>query len=342
MAIEEKRKKVFIQYSWDSPEHQQWVLNLAKDLIEKYNIDIIIDEYDLKAGSDLPHFMEQSIEKADKVLIVLTPDYKVKAEERKNGVGYEATMISHYLFESDITNVKFIPILRKGTAKTSAPTFLKSKIYRNMVDDKLYYSELMKLAKQIYDLPLTVKPEFGAKPNFEEPTIDPIIDSAKALLNKKQLNQELNQIIDTYKGVAIFKNEIEILNIKLKDKVELYRNSSGLNFTYETDDVSTTYIGCEKTTIIFAWDAKFVNTAKEAYLEERRINGIIRKENNRFFTTNNRPVLLRNMEYKFDLDYAKNIVWKCDALKFSSTEIIENAFIFLIGEVSNELSKGFR
>lgn len=338
----ESRKTVFITYSWDSPEHQQWVLNLAKDLMETYGIDVILDEYDLKAGSDLPFFMEQAIEKADKVLIILTPNYKIRAEERTNGVGYETTMIAQELFASEITNIKFLPIIRKGNAKTSSPKFLKSKVYRNMVDDKLYYSELIKLAKEIYDQPVTPKPKLGAIPNFDEPSIDPIIDSAKALINEKKLNQELNQIIGSHNGVEIFKNEIEILNSQLKAKVELYRDAVSLNFTYETDGISNTYIGCEKTTIIFEWDSRFVNTAQEAFLEERRVRGIIRRENNRFFATNNQPKLLRRTEYNFDLDYSKNVVWKCDGLKLSSTEIVESAFIFLLGEVNKEISKDFR
>lgn len=35
-----KRPIVFISYSWDSQEHQDWVLKLSKDLIEKYKIGI--------------------------------------------------------------------------------------------------------------------------------------------------------------------------------------------------------------------------------------------------------------------------------------------------------------
>lgn len=340
--MEEKRKTVFISYSWDSTEHQQWVLNLANDLRKKYGIDVILDEYDLKAGSDLPHFMEKAIEKADKVLIVLTPNYKTRAEERKNGAGYETTMIAQELFESEITNIKFLPILREGNAKSSSPRFLKSKLYLNMVDDKIYYSELLKLAKQIYDQPVTVKPELGPIPNFDEPSIDPIIDRAKALIDKKKLNDELDKIIASHAGVDIFNQEMEAINLQLKAKVELYRAATGLHFVYETDQSSTSYIGCENITVIFEWGSKYVNTAKEAFLEERRVNGLIRMDNSHFRSLNNRPKLLRRTEYNFDLDYSKHVVWRADTLKISSTEIVENIFIFLLSEVNQEISKDFR
>jgi hypothetical protein len=340
--MSEKRKTVFITYSWDSLEHQQWVLNLAKDLIEKYGIDVILDEFDLKAGSDLPHFMEQAIEKADKVLIILTPKYKVKAEARVNGAGYETTMISQELFESDITNIKFLPIIREGNAKISSPRFLKSKVYRNMVDDKDYYSELIKLAKQIYDHPVTPKPKLGAIPNFDEPSIDPIIDSAKALMNEKNINQELNQLIDSFSGAEILRNEMEAFNKQLNEKVELYKDSTGLNFAYESNDISFAVIRCEKFSVTFEWQVKYSNSAEGAFFEECRISGIISKHNNRFYSTNHQPKLLKRIEYKFDLDYSKKVIWRCDAIKLSSTEIVENAFVFLFGEVSKEIRKDFR
>ncbi|MDP1069474.1 toll/interleukin-1 receptor domain-containing protein, partial [Klebsiella pneumoniae] len=78
-------------------------------------IDVILDQFELSAGKDLTHFMESSLEKADKVLVILNPNYKQKAENRKSGVGYETSMISQEIFESPISKVKFIPILRIGS-----------------------------------------------------------------------------------------------------------------------------------------------------------------------------------------------------------------------------------
>jgi len=340
--MSENRKTVFISYSWDNTEHQEWVLKLATDLMEEYGVKVILDQFELSAGRDLTYFMEQSIEKADKVLIILTPNYKVRAEERKSGVGYESLMITQEIFESPITKIKFLPILRIGDSKASSPRFLKSKVYHNMVDDKVYYTELLKLAKLIHDQPAIKMPKLGAIPNFDEPTFDPIIDTAKELTIKIKINQELNQIIDSYKGTEIFKNEIEVLNVQLKEKVELYKNSTGLNFVFESDDNCTSVIRCEKISIQFNWDVKYANTAKNAYLEEMRVNGIISIMNNRFYYNNSKPKLLRKTEYNFDLDYSKNVIWKNEKTHYSTTEIIKNAFVFLIGEVNTEFSKNFR
>jgi hypothetical protein len=52
-----KIPKVFISYSHDSQEHKKWVLDLATRL-RNNGVDAIIDQWALRAGDDLPHFME--------------------------------------------------------------------------------------------------------------------------------------------------------------------------------------------------------------------------------------------------------------------------------------------
>ena len=39
--------KVFISYSWSSPEPEQWVLDIATELAEN-GVDVILDKWDLK------------------------------------------------------------------------------------------------------------------------------------------------------------------------------------------------------------------------------------------------------------------------------------------------------
>jgi hypothetical protein len=46
-------------------EHNNWILNLSKRLFDN-GVQVILDRYELKPGSNMMHFMEQSIPKADK------------------------------------------------------------------------------------------------------------------------------------------------------------------------------------------------------------------------------------------------------------------------------------
>jgi hypothetical protein len=121
------RPTVFISYSWDSPEHQEWVLTLANDLISQYGVDVLLDRYEMTVGGELTHFMESSIQKADKVVMILTPNYRNRAEGRAGGVGYEYSMISQGMYTAQVENDKFIPVLRAGTIEDSIPGYIKTR-----------------------------------------------------------------------------------------------------------------------------------------------------------------------------------------------------------------------
>ena len=118
--------KVFISYAWESEEHREWVKALANRLLSD-GIDAVLDQYDLELGDRLPQFMEKSVRSSDYVLIVCTPTYKQKADERIGGGGYEGHIISGELF-SQRNERKFIPVLKEGSVKDCIPTFLEGKL----------------------------------------------------------------------------------------------------------------------------------------------------------------------------------------------------------------------
>ena len=154
--------KVFISYSWEDEAHKQWVKSLTDRLIEN-GIDATLDQYDLTLGDRLPVFMEQSITTADYVLIICTPTYKEKADNRKGGVGYEGHIISEELFAKG-NERKFIPVIREGSASTALPTYLSGKLGIDLseyADDKSNFRDLITTlwgAKS--------KPALGTKPAY--------------------------------------------------------------------------------------------------------------------------------------------------------------------------------
>lgn len=79
--IPENVPVVFISYSWDSELHKQWVLNLSKDLREKYRVFTLLDQYN-RGGADFVTFMTDGLKKAHRVLIIGTPKYKEKLENK--------------------------------------------------------------------------------------------------------------------------------------------------------------------------------------------------------------------------------------------------------------------
>ena len=117
--------KVMISYSQDDDSYKEWVQWLA-DQLAASGINPIIDCYDLRAGISMTHFMEKAVADAYKILLILTPVYKTKADDRKGGVGYEHAMNSQELYKNQ-TAGKFIPIIRRGYLATIQPCKLPSR-----------------------------------------------------------------------------------------------------------------------------------------------------------------------------------------------------------------------
>ncbi|WP_035670712.1 hypothetical protein [Flavobacterium sp. 83] len=211
-----------------------------------------------------------------------------------------------------------------------------------MIDDDFYVNKLYELSRIIYDKPIIEKPTLGHIPNFEDSSLDPILDIAKSLLNEEKLNLELNQIISSNLGSEIFRNEIDLLNTQLKEKVELYKNSTGLHFHYESDGRDSTLIQCEEFCVSFYWDLKYSNTAENASLIVRQWKGYLRLDNRAFYFPSEEPKKLKEIKYKFDLNYSKEVIWGSLKEKALTTEIIQDTFVFLINEVKKVKSKNFR
>ncbi len=162
--IDEVPPRVFISYAWGDKEHQDWVLKLSDDL-RKNGVDTILDKYELRGGKNLTHFMENSLEVADKVLIILTKEYKDKALGRTKGAGVEYSLITSEISENIADNVKYIPILR-GQKSESTPMFLKQYTSIYMKDNGTYHEQLKEVLHSIFEKPIIQKSEIGIRPAY--------------------------------------------------------------------------------------------------------------------------------------------------------------------------------
>ncbi len=153
--------RIFISYSHDSAEHKGWVLNFASTLRNR-GVDAVLDQWDLKPGDDLPHFMETEIAECDYVIMVCTETYVEKANAGEGGVGYEKMIATSSLL-SKIDSNMIIPVVRQSSSPV-LPTFLKSKIYINFSNDSEVEYSLDELLRTVLNAPLYEKPEIGANP----------------------------------------------------------------------------------------------------------------------------------------------------------------------------------
>ena len=158
---------VFISYSWDDELHKQWVLELAGRL-SLDGISVILDRYYLKPGKSLPHFVENSIAKANRIIIIFTPNYKLKADHRTGGAGYEYSIMNIDLYNNQTKNDKIIPVLRSGSVNESIPSFMQQFIHIDFQNDNNFENSYLDLLREIYNEPEIQKPQIGAKPLFKK------------------------------------------------------------------------------------------------------------------------------------------------------------------------------
>jgi TIR domain len=154
----------FVSYSWDGDEHKQWVLELAEKLRVQGGVDVILDRWHLPLGGDRTLFMERGVTGSDFVLVVCTPNYAIKANNRKGGVGYEAMIITSQLAKQ-IEQNRFIPVLRSGEWDSSLPIWIQSKIGVDLRGDPYRDEEYKNLVRTLHDDQVLV-PSVGPKPVF--------------------------------------------------------------------------------------------------------------------------------------------------------------------------------
>lgn len=132
MTEQIKKPSAFVSYSWDSDEHKDWVCNLATRLRNE-GIDVTLDQWHLFPGDPLPEFMERAVRENDFVLLVCTPNFKEKADNRKGGVGYEGNIMTGEIFLK-YNHRKFIPLLRHHKWAEAAPNWLQAKVYIDLTE----------------------------------------------------------------------------------------------------------------------------------------------------------------------------------------------------------------
>ena len=143
----------FISYSWDSEGHKQWVSDFATAL-RKEGIDVKLDQWHLRLGYELTQFIEVQIRQNDFVIVVCTPEYKHRSDNRLGGVGYETSIIAAEVFDSRSVG-KFIPVLRSGTREASIPAGLSSRRFVDLSDANSYQREFEELVDTLHGKPLS-------------------------------------------------------------------------------------------------------------------------------------------------------------------------------------------
>jgi|TARA_R100000501_G_C2607716_1_gene103026 hypothetical protein len=343
-----KEKIVFISYAWDTEEHNKWVLKLVDYLIEEGGLEVIIDQYDLKPGGDLNYFMESGLERADKVIMILTPKYKIKADNREGGTGFENSIISSNLYEiQNETNDKFIPVLKSGTKKESAPTYLKSRVYHSMTVPEDFEFDALNLLKVIYGYSDKKKPTKGKIPNFEniENEKDPVLKIANEVSQKEKINSKLNRLKSSGEGVELAKKLRDELFSMISNKAKLYTDKTDFHFHFETNSTNNeATINALKHSASLAFNINSYDFANDIILHLKLWYGNVRvTQGNHFYFPTETPETVIETEYQFDFNINQQPIWRNPkGNEVNNQSISQSIFEYLIQAIHKERSKKFR
>ena len=212
------RPRLFISYSWSSPDHEQWVIDLATEL-NNSGVEVLLDKWDLREGHDANAFMERMVtdKTVTKVILVCDKVYADKADGRSGGVGTETQIISAEVYARKDQD-KFVAVIaeKDDAGKAYVPTYYKSRIYIDLSESDRYAENFERLLRWVFDKPLHVRPEIGRPPAFILEENAPIMGTsaaAKRLIEGLKSDKPyVRGALDEY--LSLFSEQIERFRIE--------------------------------------------------------------------------------------------------------------------------------
>ena len=147
----------FISYAWGVPEHERWVeKRLATDL-QKAGIDVVLDRWhNAQIGASVARFVER-IEKSDRIVMIGTPLYRRKYENKDTSTGYvvaaEVDLITNRLLGTEAQKQSVLPLLLDGEKTASLPPLLHGRVYADFRDELAYFATAFDLILSLYQIP---------------------------------------------------------------------------------------------------------------------------------------------------------------------------------------------
>lgn len=195
---------------------------LSDDLRSKYAVYTLLDRYN-RGGFDLITFMTKAVEKADRVLLIGTPDYRKKSEEYDGGgAKYEDQLISIQLYHQ-MGSSKFIPVLREGKFDTAFSPLIETRTGYDLREGSDYDAVLEQLAADLWNNPINAAPALGPKPSFvsKEETLTQN-EKVKQEMTNEQFVTEIKRLLSTPNSEIAYTEMIEDEARKAYDKILLH------------------------------------------------------------------------------------------------------------------------
>ena len=146
----------FISYAWGVKEHERWVeKSLATDL-QKAGIDVVLDRWEnAKIGASVSRFV-QRVGKASHVVVVGTPFYLEKYENKDPDRGYvvaaEFDIIANRMLGTEGEKESVLPVLLEGEKAGAFPDLLHDRVYADFREKDSYFVAAFDLILSVYGI----------------------------------------------------------------------------------------------------------------------------------------------------------------------------------------------
>jgi DNA-binding CsgD family transcriptional regulator len=173
--------KVFVSYSHDNKAHKEWVLKLSTDLALN-GVDVVLDQWNLRAGQNITSFMHKGIASSDRVLMICSKKYVERANNGVGGVGYENLIVSAEIAAQTET-LKYVPLIRGNDSAQKIPTFMGNRLYIDFENDDDYDEKFNECLNELLGVTRKITPKSTAQP-AQPSEIGELYTSATAMYNK--------------------------------------------------------------------------------------------------------------------------------------------------------------
>lgn len=226
--MSEKIPTAFVSYSWDNPEHENWVMQFVNRLRKDYGVDATFDKFETQNSTvHLNQMMITHMRDSDYIIIVLTENYARKADAFQGGVGYETLLSLESLKQNPD---RFIFVVRnEGDFSGAFPFHLQGYIAFNFSDDDKFETELERLACRIHGQDYYEKAPIGPKPQFAPKKA---IDAPRSRFADLAI-KKVKTFTDQDKIQFMKENYSQICTLLQELLREVQKQSGVISFTYE-------------------------------------------------------------------------------------------------------------
>lgn len=224
-------EKVFVSYSWDSLEHQQWILELVNKLRDE-GYDANFDRGITSTSTvNLNQMMIEHMRDDDYIIMVLTDKYTAKANGFEGGVGFE-TLLSLPIIQQNLDKL-IILIKQPDYVKKNIPFHLQGINYLDFSDPEKFDERFEELVYRLQKVQMFELKPIGQK-KVRQPQKE-IVTAANTIVKDLKI-PKLNPPTDLDKDSFIQENFQLILN-GLDEVLNVVKKENS-NFHFQKENLS--------------------------------------------------------------------------------------------------------